>query len=59
VYSVTTQWNVGFGTAIAIQNTGTSTIGDWTLSWTWPGNRRIAQACNANDTQSGANAQLT
>lgn len=58
-YSVTTQWNVGFGTAISIQNTGTSPISNWTLSWTWPGNQQITQSWNANYTQSRANAQLT
>ena len=60
VYSVTTQSERGFsGTAITIQNTGTSTISNWTLSWTWPGNQQITQAWDATYTQSGANAKLT
>ena len=59
VYNVTTQWNVGFGTAITIQNTGSAAINGWTLSWTWPGNQQITQSWNANYTQTGANAALT
>jgi hypothetical protein len=59
VYSVTSQWNVGFGTAISIQNTGTTTINDWTLSWTWPGNQQVTESWNATYSQSGANAKLT
>ena len=59
VYSVTTQWNVGFGTAISIQNTGTTPINNWNLTWTWAGNQAITQAWNATYTQTGANAKLT
>jgi large repetitive protein len=58
-YSVTTQWNVGFGTAISIVNSGTQPINGWTLTWTWAGNQAINQAWNANYTQSGAKATLT
>ena len=58
-YSVTTQWNVGFGTAITIKNTGSTPINGWSLTWTWAGNQQITQAWNSNYTQSGANATLT
>ncbi|HTS64549.1 MAG TPA: Ig-like domain repeat protein [Candidatus Acidoferrales bacterium] len=59
VYTVTTQWNVGFGTAITIKNTGSTAINGWTLSWTWPGNQQITQAWNSNYTQHGTSAALT
>jgi hypothetical protein len=59
VYTITTQWNVGFGTALTIQNTGTAPINGWHLTWTWAGNQQITQSWNANYTQSGANATLT
>jgi sugar lactone lactonase YvrE len=58
-YSVTNQWNVGFGGAISIQNTGTVPINSWTLTWTWPGNQRVTQSWNANYTQTGANVTFT
>jgi hypothetical protein len=46
-------------TAISIQNTGASSIGNGTLGWPWAGNQQITQAWNANYEQTGANAQLT
>ena len=59
VYTVTTQWNVGFGTAITIKNTGSTPINGWNLTWTWAGNQQITQAWNSNYTQTGKNASLT
>ena len=59
VYTVTTQWNVGFGTAITIKNTGTTPINGWNLTWTWAGNQKITQSWNSTYTQTGANAALT
>ena len=58
-YSVTGQWSGGFGTALTIQNTGSATIGNWNLTWSWPGNQQITQSWNASYTQKGANATLT
>jgi hypothetical protein len=59
VYTVTTQWNVGFGTALTIQNTGTKAINGWQLTWTWAGNQAITESWNANYSQNGKNATLT
>jgi hypothetical protein len=59
VYSITSQWNVGFGTAITIQNTGTTPINGWNLTWTWAGNQQITQSWNSNYSQTGASAKLT
>jgi predicted MFS family arabinose efflux permease len=58
-YTVTTQWNTGFGTAITIQNTGTAAVNGWNLTWTWAGNQQITQSWNSNYSQTGANAKLT
>jgi hypothetical protein len=59
VYTVTSQWNVGFGTAITIKNTGTTPINGWNLRWTWAGNQKITESWNSDYTQTGANASLT
>jgi cellulose 1,4-beta-cellobiosidase len=59
VYTVTTQWNVGFGTAITIKNTGSTVINGWNLTWKWAGNQQITQAWNSGYTQNGKNASLT
>lgn len=58
-YSVTTQWNVGFGGAFSIKNTGTAPINGWTLTWTWPGNQAVTQAWDATYSQHGANVSFT
>ncbi|HEY3839396.1 MAG TPA: cellulose binding domain-containing protein [Bryobacteraceae bacterium] len=57
-YSIVTQWNNGFTAAITIQNTGSTAINGWNLSWTWPGNQQITQSWNGNYTQSGASANI-
>jgi hypothetical protein len=58
-YAVTSQWNVGFGTAITIKNTGTTPVNGWNLTWTWAGNQKITQSWDATYSQAGANAKLT
>jgi len=58
-YHVTTQWNVGFGTAITIQNKGKTAVNGWSLTWTWAGNQQITQSWDSNYSQTGANAALT
>jgi hypothetical protein len=58
-YSVTTQWNVGFGGAISIQNTGSKALTSWTLTWTWPGNQAVTEAWNASSSQKGENVTFT
>jgi endoglucanase len=58
-YLVNTQWNVGFNTTLAIQNTGATPITSWKLTWTWGGNQAIYQSWNSNFTQSGQSVTLT
>jgi large repetitive protein len=58
-YSVTSQWNNGFTGAISIQNTGTTKITSWTLTWAWSGNQAVTEAWDANYKQSGANVTFT
>jgi hypothetical protein len=58
-YTVTSQWNNGFGTAVTIQNTGSAPVNGWNLTWTWPGNQKITQSWNSTYSQSGANAKVT
>jgi hypothetical protein len=58
-YGVTTQWDVGFGTAITIENTGIAPINGWNLTWTWAGNQKLTESWDSSYTQTGANAKLT
>jgi hypothetical protein len=58
-YGLTTQWTGGFTTAISIQNTGTTSVNGWNLTWTWAGNQKMTEAWDATYAQTGANAKLT
>jgi len=58
-YSVTTQWNNGFGTALTIENTGTTSVNGWNLTWTWAGNQKITESWDSTYSQTSANAKLT
>ncbi len=53
VYSTQSEWVGGFVAGIVINNTGTSTINGWTLTFTFPGDQKITNGWNATVTQSG------
>jgi cellulose 1,4-beta-cellobiosidase len=54
VETVVNSWPGGYQAALSIQNTGTTPISGWTLTWTFPGTQRIASLWNGAATQSGA-----
>ena len=58
-YSITNQWPGGFQAAITINNTGTTGITNWTLTWTFANAQTITQLWNGTETQSGANVTVT
>jgi len=58
-YVVNSQWDVGFNTSITIQNTGSTALNNWTLTWNWSGNQTITQAWNSNLQSGGPQAVLT
>ena len=47
-YTLNSEWNVGFNVSIGIQNTGTTPISSWTLTWNWAPNESVSQAWNSN-----------
>ncbi|MFB9410593.1 cellulose binding domain-containing protein [Dactylosporangium matsuzakiense] len=51
-YTVTNEWQDGFGANVDITNLGDA-IGGWTLTWTFAGGQSVTQAWNATVTQSG------
>src|SRR6202451_23188 len=59
VYSITNQWSGGFQAAITINNTGTTGITNWTLTWSFANGQSITQLWNGTETQSGANVTVT
>ena len=59
VQSATPGVNNGLTVGFNIQNTGTTAIYPWTLSWTFPGNQTISYAWNASVNQNGASVALS
>jgi uncharacterized membrane protein len=58
-YTISTEWPGGFGAAITINNTGTTAIPNWTLTWAFPNGQTITQLWNGTETQNGANVAVT
>jgi hypothetical protein len=59
VYQITNQWPGGFGASIAINNTGSTALNNWTLTWTFANGQTVTQLWNGNTTQSGATVKVT
>jgi endoglucanase len=58
-YAISSQWGGGFGAAITINNTGTTAISNWTLTWNFANGQTITQLWNGSETQSGANVTVS
>ena len=59
VYTISSQWQSGFGAAITIENTGTTNWNNWTLTWTFANGQTISSLWNGTETQSGANVTVS
>jgi hypothetical protein len=53
-YTISPQNSSAFGAAISIQNTGTTALNSWTLTWTFANGQTITSLWNGSETQSGA-----
>ncbi|MGA9669339.1 MAG: cellulose binding domain-containing protein [Terracidiphilus sp.] len=58
-YAISSQWQGGFGAAITINNTGTTALTNWTLTWAFANGQTVTQLWNGNESQSGANVTVT
>jgi cellulose 1,4-beta-cellobiosidase len=58
-YTVTSQWGGGFGASISINNTGTTAIFNWTLTWAFPNGQTVTQLWNGIEAQNGANVSVS
>jgi xyloglucan-specific exo-beta-1,4-glucanase len=58
-YTISSQWQGGFGAAITINNTGTTALTNWTLTWAFANGQTVTQLWNGTETQSGANVTVT
>jgi cellulose 1,4-beta-cellobiosidase len=57
-YTLSSEWPGGFGAAITINNTGTTALSNWTLTWTFANGQTISQLWNGIEAQSGANVSV-
>jgi cellulase/cellobiase CelA1 len=57
-YTISSQWGGGFGAAITINNTGTTALTSWTLTWTFANGQTVTNLWNGSETQSGANVTV-
>jgi acetylxylan esterase len=58
-YTKTSEWTGGFVANVTINDTGTSAINGWKLTFTFPGDQKITNAWNATVTQSGTSVTAT
>ncbi len=59
VYTISPQSTTAFGAALTIENTGTTALTSWTLTWTFANGQTISSLWNGIETQSGANVTVT
>jgi hypothetical protein len=57
-YSITNEWNNGFGASVSIRNDGDA-LTPWNLTWTFPDGQRVTQGWNGTFTQNGAVVTVT
>jgi len=58
VYSISNQWPGGFQAALTIDNTSTTALTSWTLTWAFANGQTITQLWNGTASQSGANVTV-
>ncbi|HZR51615.1 MAG TPA: glycoside hydrolase family 48 protein [Streptosporangiaceae bacterium] len=58
-YAKASEWQGGVVANVTINNTGTSAINNWTLTFTFPGDTKITNAWNGIATQTGENVTIT
>jgi len=57
-YTTSPQNTSAFGASITINNTGTTALTSWTLTWAFANGQTVSQLWNGIETQSGANVTV-
>jgi hypothetical protein len=58
-YTRNSEWAGGFTAQVTIQNTGTTAVNGWSVTFTFPGDQKITSNFNGGFSQAGASATLT
>jgi cellulase/cellobiase CelA1 len=53
------EWTGGFVANVTINNTGSTAINGWTLTFTFPGDQHITNGWNGTPSQSGGNVSIS
>jgi len=59
VYTRNSEWPGGWTAQVVINNTGTTAINGWSLTFTWGGDQKVTQNYNGGFSQTGTTATLT
>ena len=59
VYTISPQNTSAFGASVSIQNTGSTTLSNWSLTWSFANGQTIASSWNGAVAQSGANVTVS
>jgi hypothetical protein len=57
-YAITNQWPGGFQAALTIENTGSTALSSWTLTWTFANGQTVGNLWNGSATQSGSTVMV-
>jgi hypothetical protein len=57
-YTISPQNTSAFGASLTINNTGTTALTSWTLTWAFANGQTVSQLWNGIETQSGANVTV-
>jgi cellulose 1,4-beta-cellobiosidase len=57
-YTPQNDWGTGATIKMTINNTGTTAVSGWTLTWTFPGNQAITNLWNGSYTQTGTSVSV-
>jgi len=58
-YTISNQWQGGFGASVRITNTSGTAVNGWTLAFAFPNGQVISSLWQGRHTQSGANVTVT
>jgi hypothetical protein len=58
-YTITSQWQGGFGAAVTIVNNGSTALSNWVLTWSFANGQTISGSWNGAVSQSGANVTVS
>lgn len=57
-YSISNQWPGGFQAELTVENTGSTLLSSWTLTWNFANGQTVSNRWNGSETQSGSTVMV-